>query len=301
MSAPVTTLFTTQYTTAVELLLQQPGRGLRESVTNGGYIGQSANPVDQIGQVKPVKNRPRNSDTPLVNTPTDRRWVYPNDYEVADLIDQQDKLRTIDDFQNPCVQAGTMAIQRAMDDQVLLAFFGTSNTGNTGGTPVSFPGSQSIAANYGAAANVGLTVSKLRKARQLLLSAGADLTTDELHCAITSLDHDNLLGETQIINADYAGQDSAVLREGMVQRFLGVNFHIVEFTDTIYEAAATIGQATRQIPLWLKSGMHLGIWGDVTARIDERPDKSYAMQWYVKTTCGATRLQEKKVVQALCV
>jgi hypothetical protein len=301
MSAPVTTLFTTQFTTTVELLLQQPGRGLREKATSGSYIGQSANPVDQIGQVKPVKNRPRNSDTPLVSTPTDRRWVYPNDYEVADLIDQQDKLRTIDDFENPCVQAGTMAIQRAWDDQILLAAFGVAQTGNTGATATAFPGTQSIAVNYGAATNVGLTVAKLRKARQLLIGAGADLMTDQVNAAITSLDHDALLGETQIINSDYAGANSAVLRDGFVDRFLGINFVIVEFTDTVYEAQAVIGLATRQIPIWLKSGLHLGVWGDITARIDERPDKSYATQWYVKTTCGATRLQEKKVVQVLCV
>lgn len=301
MSAPVTTLFTTQYSGAVELLLQQPGRGLKNAVNQGSYVGQSANPVDQIGQVKPVKNRPRNSDTPLVNTPTDRRWVYPTDYELADLIDQQDKLRTIDQLDNPCVQAGTMAIQRAQDDQILMAFFGTAQTGNTGATPVAFPGTQSVATGYGAAAPVGLTVAKLRKARQLLTAAGADLQMDEVHSAITSLDHDNLLGETQIINSDYAGQGKPVLQDGIVDRFLGIQFHLVEFTDTVYEAQATMGGSTRQIPVWLKTGMHLGMWNDVTARIDERSDKSYATQWYVKTTCGAARMQEKKVVQLLCV
>lgn len=301
MSAGVDTLLTRQYTSAVELLLQQDGPRLRGTVSEGSYVGEAANPVDQVGQVKPVKDRPRNSDTPLLSVPTDRRWVYPHDYEAGDLIDQQDKLRTIDQLDNPYVMAGKLAVQRAMDDEILLATFGTAQTGKTAATGTSFPGSQSIAANYGAAANTGLTMTKLRKARQLLISAGADYMNDPITVAATSLDHDFLLGETQVVNADYGATDRPVLREGVIQRVIGCNVVIVEFTDTVYAAQATMGQSTRQIPLWVKSGMHLGVWGDVTARIDERADKSYATQWYTKVTCGATRLQEKKVVQILTV
>lgn len=298
MSAPVATLYTTMYTSAVELLLQQNGSRLRAYVTEGSYTGQAANPVDQIGQVKPVKDRPRNSDTPLLSVPTDRRWVFPHDYEAADLIDQQDKLRTIDQLDNPYVQAGTLAVKRAIDDEILLATLGTAQTGVAAATATAFLAGQQIAANYGAAANTGLTVAKLRKARQLLISAGADWENDAMMCAVTSLDHDSMLAETQIINQDYSGEmNRPVLQDGLVQRFLGINFIIVEFTDTVYSASITMGQATRLVPLWVKSGMHLGVWGDVTARIDERADKSYATQWYTKCTVGSTRLQEKKVVQ----
>lgn len=302
MSAPVGTLLTQMYTSTVELLLQQNGPRLRGFVTEGAYVGEAANPVDQVGQVKPVRDRPRNSDTPLLSVPTDRRWVYPHDYEAADLIDQQDKLRTIDQMDNPYVQAGTLAVQRAFDDEILLATFGTAQTGKTGATATAFPGGQSVAANFGAAGNTGLTVVKLRKARQLLMSAGADWVNDPIVAAVTTLDHDSMLAETQIINSDYAGDmQRPVLQDGIVDRYLGIQFKIVEFTDTVYSAQATMGGATRQVPVWLKSGMHLGVWGDLTSRIDERADKSYATQWYVKATVGATRLQEKKVVQILTV
>ena len=146
--------------------------------------------------------------------------MYPHDYEAADLIDQQDKLRTIDQMENPYVQAGTLAVQRAIDDEILLATFGIAQTGKTGSTATSFPGSQSIAANFGAAANTGLTVVKLRKARQLLISAGADWVNDPIVAAVTSLDHDSLLAETQIINTDYSGTSTKpVMLDGIVDRF----------------------------------------------------------------------------------
>jgi hypothetical protein len=299
MSAPVATLLTQQYTDSVELLLQQSGPRLRDAVmVKAGYIGEAANPVDQVGQVKPTRDPPRNSDTPVLSLPTDRRWVYPHDYVASDLIDQFDQLRTVDQLTNPCVQAGAMAVNRAQDDEVLLASLGTAQTGKTGATATSLPAGQQIAANFGAAGNTGLTVAKLRKARQLLMSAGADWLNDPMYCAVTTLDHDSMLAETQIINSDYSGNvDRPALVDGIVQRFLGINFVIVEFTDTVYSASTTMGQATRLVPLWVKSGLHLGLWNDTETKIDQRPDKNYSYQWYVRCTVGATRLQEKKMVQ----
>ena len=46
--------------------------------------------------------------------------------------------------------------------------------------------------------------------------------------------------------------------------------------------------------------MMLGFWNDVTGRVSERDDKSYATQVYASTTIGATRLEEAKVVEILC-
>ena len=40
-------------------------------------------------------------------------------------------------------------------------------------------------------------------------------------------------------------------------------------------------------------------WQDVTARIDERSDKSYATQVYYCQTIGATRMEEAKVISVL--
>lgn len=301
MSAGVDVLLTRQYKGSVEMLLQQDGPRLRGAVGEDSYTGEAANPVDQVGQVKPVKNRARNSDTPLLSVPTARRWVFPNDYEAADLIDKQDKLRTLDQLDNPYVMCGKLAVQRAVDDEILQATFGTAMTGKQPTTATAFPGTQSVAANFGAAANTGCTVVKVRKGRQLLIGAGADYVNDPMYMAVTSLDHDFLLGETQVVNQDYGMTERPVLRDGIVQRVCGVNVVMVEFTDTVYDAQVTMGGATRQIPMWVKSGLHLGMWNDIIARISERDDKSYATQWYTAVTCGATRLQERKVVQLLCV
>jgi hypothetical protein len=48
-------------------------------------------------------------------------------------------------------------------------------------------------------------------------------------------------------------------------------------------------------------GILLSMAKDVTVRIDPRPDKSYATQVYACMSLGATRMEEEKVVEILCV
>ena len=91
MSLQVPVHFVQSYSTNVQMLLQQKGGKLASAVTQGSYVGKAAKAVEQIGAVKPVKNLSRHADTPLISTPGDARWVFPNDYEWADLIDDQDK------------------------------------------------------------------------------------------------------------------------------------------------------------------------------------------------------------------
>jgi hypothetical protein len=73
---------------------------------------------------------------------------------------------------------------------------------------------------------------------------------------------------------------------------MGFNFIHTELTPKV--------TTDRQCYFWSKRGVHLGIWNDITTRISERDDKSYATQVYVKGTFGATRVQEGRVGRILC-
>ena len=44
----------------------------------------------------------------------------------------------------------------------------------------------------------------------------------------------------------------------------------------------------------------LAVGKDITAKIDVRPDKSYATQVYTCMSIGATRMEETKVFQVPC-
>jgi len=121
MSVNVNTAFVQQYATNVGMLLQQQGSRLRGAVTPYSFVGKAASMMEQFGQVSPVRNQSRHSDTPLISTPQDKRWVYPNDYDWADLIDQQDRLRMLIDPSGPYTMAGSMAMGRAIDDEILAS------------------------------------------------------------------------------------------------------------------------------------------------------------------------------------
>ncbi len=296
MSFQVPTHFVQAYSTNVEMLLQQRGGKLLATVSQGSYTGKGAKAVEQIGPVKPVKNLSRHADTPLISTPADARWVFPNDYEWADLIDEQDKLRMLIDPQSSYVMNAVNAMRRAQDDEILQAFFAASATGENGSTSTAFPAGQIVGVNVGGA-NSNLNVAKLRAAKRLLMAAGVDLEFERLFTAITAADHDGMLNEIQVTSLDYNNKPTLV--EGKVTSFMGFNFIPVEFSDaTAYDAAASlVSGANRLIPVWTTGAMHLGMWNDITTRVSVRDDKRYATQVYAKTTVGATRTQEKKVVQ----
>ena len=297
MSFQVPTHFVQQYTQNVMMLLQQKGGRLASTVSQQSYIGKGAKAAEQVGAVSPVKNLGRHSDTPLISTPADARWIYPNDYDWADLIDSQDKLRMLIDPLSPYTQNGVNAMRRAQDEEILLAYFAASATGENGTTSTAFPAGQQVSVNVGGTSS-NLNVSKLRAAKKLLMAAGVDLDVEPIYCAITASDHDALLNEVQIASLDF--NSSPVMVDGMVKRFLGINFVPIEFSDTTsypQASAALVSGGVRSLPVWVPSGMQMGMWNDVAVSVDKRPDKRNSVQCYITTTVGATRLEEKRVVQ----
>lgn len=291
MPDAITTAFVQEYKAAVELLLQQEGSRFRMAVTTDSYVGKSASAVEQFGPAAAVKRTTRHADTPLLDVPQDKRWVFPVDYEWASLIDNQDKLRMIVDPTGAYARNGANAMARAQDDEIIPAFFGTAKTGENGTTDTSFNDTDhQVGVNTGGTAS-SINVAKLQAAMQKMMVAFKGEVDEQIYCGISSYEHDALLKEVQVTSKDFNG-GQPILEDGRIRRFMGANFIISERLD--------IESGNRQIPFWVPSGMHLGVWQDVNAEISKRADKSYAWQVYLSETIGATRLQEGKVIEILC-
>lgn len=284
--------FVQQYANTIDLLLQQKGSKLRDKVTSGSYMGKQASPVDQVGAIAMLPVGARFAPMGRVDSPLDRRWILPSDFELPQLLDSFDEHRLLIDPKSKYVQNAVYAAGRQIDDLIIDAFFGTAKTGETGATNTTFPAGQQVAVNFGAAANVGLTVAKLREAKRILMANEVDFESDEIIAVVTAKQHDNLLAEAQVISKDF--NEKPVLVEGMVTRFMGItliNCERLEVDSNSY----------RRVPIFAKSGMHLGIWGDIMTAISQREDLSgRPWQAYVKMTMGATRLEEKKIVEVKC-
>jgi len=290
MPDAITTASVQQYKANVELLLQQEGSRFRSLSMTGSHVGKAASIVEQFGSATAQLKTARHADTPLLDLSQDKRWVFPLDYEWASLIDHEDKLRMLIDPTSPYARAGAAAMSRAIDDEFLDKIFGTNFTGENGTTSDTFD-----TTNYQVGVNVGgtassLNVAKLQSAIQKLIAAFKGSIMEPVYGAIGSYEHDALLKEIQVVNKDYG--NSAVLVDGRVTRFMGVDF-------TLSERLA-ISSGNRLVPIWVKSGMYLGIWRDIVTKVAERADKSHATQVYLCGTFGGTRTQDGKQIQVLC-
>lgn len=293
MSVNIPNHFVEQYTTNVAHLLQIKGGKYRATVSEGSYEGEAGVAVDQFGSVEMQEVVSRFAPMPRVDAATDRRWLYPTDYNLPQMISTFDKLRLMTDPQSPLAQAAVKASQRKIDEIITDSFFADAKTGKSGGTTTSFDTTNHrVDAAVGGAADTGLNVDKILKAKEILQTNNVDLDTEEPYMAITPKQENDLLRQSQVINTDYFTSvgGAPVLVDGKLRRFAGVNIIISNIVPS--------NSSYRLNPMWVKSGMHLGVWADVRARVDERPDvEGVPYQLVTTLTMGATRLEEGRVIQ----
>jgi len=283
MSTQVTTAFVQQYSANVQMLSQQMGSRLRDAVRVENVVGKNAF-FDQVGAATAQLRTTRHADTPQIDTPHARRRVSLADYEYADLIDDQDKVRVLIDPTSAYAMAAAAAMGRAMDDVIISAATGTAYTGETGSTATALPAGQQIAAG-----GADMTVAKLREAKKILDLSDVDPSIPR-YIAVGPNQIEALLGDTNVTSSDFNTVKALV--QGEVNQFMGFNF--------IMTNRLAISGSTRSCFAWAEDGIAIGVGKDVNARIDERADKGYATQVYYCMSIGATRMEENKVVQIDC-
>jgi len=289
MSSQITTAFVEQYSANIQMLSQQMGSLLRDAVRIESIVGKDAY-FDQIGKVTAQLKVSRHSDTPQIDTPHSRRRCSLADYEFADLIDQQDKVRLLIDPTSSYAKAAAYAMGRAMDDVIIAGALGTSNTGVSGGTAVALPAGNIVAVNVGAVGgSTTMNIAKLSSAKQKLDAGDVDPSIKR-HIVVSPKEIQDLLNNTTVTSSDFNTVKALV--QGEIDSFMGFKFHV---SNRLTANAA----GNTQCIAFAEDGILLGIGKDVTARIDERSDKSYATQVYYCQTIGATRMEEAKVISVL--
>lgn len=298
MSDQISTSFVTQFGTNVAMLAQQMESRLRGAVEEGRHVGTSADFLEQFGQADvPATELPRNSDTPNMSVPQDRRWVYPQDIDWGYLIDEQDKLRSLIDPTSSIARAAAATMNRKLDDVIVAAFFGTAKTGQNAQNSITFPSGNIVANTVGASGATGMNVAKLREARRLLRKAEIDFEAEQVYCALPADKENDLLNDILVTSRDFNG-GQPVLADGRLSQYLGIRFiHSERFVG----GAQNGNGSPYQMPVWVPSGMHLGVWADLSAQMGPRTDKRFATQLYTKMTIGASRREEARVIQVLAV
>jgi len=280
--------YVSMFTANVESVLQKRGGKLRGLVTSGTYSGEKVQVVNFIGPIEFLKRDTPYQDTVVTEPEHTSRWIAAEDYDAAVLIDRIDTLRMIYDPTSPYVERFREAAARVEDQVILDSFFAVAKAGKLASVNVPFPAADVIP-NGG----TGLTLAKLRATRKLLKKRFVDLEAERPYIIVTADEIDALLGETQVISADYAAIKALV--DGEVTSFMGFTFIPAEGWPSTYTEIGT-GFTIRQLPVWVRSGMHFGSWQNLQITINGRPDKNNIKQIHGSMSMGATRLEEGKVL-----
>jgi hypothetical protein len=293
MSLDLVNVYTTQYTSNLALKLQQKVSRLRPHVLTGNHEGELASPVNQLAPFDP--QTPAGKFAPLNRTDPsfDTRWVTPIDKELAVLVDKFDKLKVIIDPESDYVKNSASGFGREWDRQIIDAFFATSKTGKTGtGTEAFDTSEHGIAVDFGASADIGLTVAKLNKAVEIFEEQEIDLEEDPASIVISPRQHFDLRQQVEVTSSDFNGK-APVLVKGRVTEFMGFNIIVSNKLNTV--------SGDRACPVFVRSGMYLGMWQDLQHNISHETQlSSQPWQLYSKSSSGATRLEAGKVLRILC-
>ncbi len=198
------------------------------------------------------------------------------------------------------------AAARKLDDIFLGGILGTNYEGAEENIqPVTIPAEQIIAVNYrrdGGSANTGLTLAKLvrgkgRFGKLEVYGQNADDNMGDKICMAVSQDElDNLLYDVeQTGSADYNNVKALV--DGKVDYFMGIHFLR---TERLPYTSPGGGKIIRTCPMWLKNGVRLGFWEDVTTSIKELSNPDGAIQIRSKLRANSQRKDEDRVVTVLC-
>jgi len=292
-------LYVTQYNALLRMTLQQQTSMLRGKVENGTHTGaKMASPLNLVG---PMQMRtPNGRFAAKSNIPADytRRWVMPIDKEGDQYIDSFDQLKTPIDPKSQLISRAAAAVARSWDDEIISAAVAASTIGTDAGsltTEAFDTTNHRVASDFGASAAVGLTVAKLNEARRILEKYH---NSDELGAGggtlvIGSQQHADLRNQALVTSNEF-NSNGGILVEGNVTRYMG--FNVCQS-----QRLAIVSSNVRGVLVFVKSGLYLGTWQDLTTKVFERGDLS-GNPWDISTVAsfGATRTQAGKVIQILC-
>src|SRR5262245_28482815 len=114
MSQLITQAFVQQFRGNVIMLYQQLDSKLRGTVREESITGEAFY-FERLGPTEMVERLSRHADTPQVDSVHTRRKVTIRDFEWADLVDKQDKIRLLISPESEYAQNAASAARRNYD------------------------------------------------------------------------------------------------------------------------------------------------------------------------------------------
>jgi hypothetical protein len=302
VSENLSKLYTTQFTANLQLNLQQQGSELRGLTMEGSHVGKQASPVQYM---KPIRSRqPAGRFSPIERVDTDfqRRWVFPQERDIPQLIDNFDLVQTITDPKSQYVTNASYACGRDWDDALIAAAFATAYTGQDASALSSETFSTSsygISEKFGNGSTaIGMTVEKFIEANRIFRHAHVDMKGDPRTLVLGSQQEADLMGLTEVVSTEFNSRP-VMAEDGTVTRFMGYN---IRYSERLGFGTG-IGSSSncRKTIAFVRSGLYLGMWKDMTNDVDVRKDLTgHPWQLYTLHYFGAARLEPGRLLRIDC-
>ena len=284
MSAP-STAFVQQYKDTITLLAQQMDARLRPCVMVDTNFKGEKKFYDQYASDSMVEITSRLQDTPVQDADHRRRMVTPRYFVSNTLEDPAEALQMLVDPKSTYMQAKAAAAARKTDKIIIDALEGTAYAGKTGTTSTALPSAQKITAG-----GTALTKAKVLRAKRIM--DAAEIDPEDRFFSYTAVQLEDLLSLTEVTSQDY-NTVKALVEGALNGTWVGFKW--------VHSEQLTLSSTTRYCLAWQKKGLQLAVQKEAEGRLDERKDKNYAWQVYMRIALGAVRLEEERVVQIACV
>jgi len=260
---------------------------------------------DFLGEIGNFDERTgRHAVTKLTEADHKRRTITCKPYEKAFIIDDEDVARQAHNIGSMYTEAGAKAYRRSVDSIIYAGLDKPVLTGEDGTTLVARPTTNDIGPkgqynattqaweSAGATSNVGLTVDKLRRAKNRLdVEYANDLGKYYMICHPDNITQ--MLGDPQITSADYNSVKALV--QGEVNSFMG--FEFIQYNDVAEAGDVYDCYAVAMGSMYFAKQKSTGGL-KVTKSI--RNDLSDATQILMKCDHGTARMYDEAVIKVQC-
>jgi len=311
MAGPVSDTYKLTYNRLVLLATQQKQSRFTPGFTYAPDLsGRQKMILDLIEPTEAIVNGIRGGDTPNIDANHEPVWVQPIQLEWGKLIEKEDYIKALTDYESPYVQNGAAAITRGRDlvfatailgnriiglDGTTVSAYGTTFVNQAGGTSNRYV-PNTVGSADGQTA-VGMNVRKLNRGKRIMQQQYVETDYEEFWFVGNAQAGEELYNDIITINTDYAKMAVLDQQVRTVKRVADTNIVQYENMPATPAVPGDAGGGGDYIgAMWCKSGVYYGDFDPLTTQAEPNPAKKYRIHPYMENWFGATRAEDQKVV-----
>jgi len=208
-----------------------------------------------------------------------RRVSNTETWDSGEIIELEDPIQMLIDPNSAVTINLAMNMRRAMDDIIIKAATGPAMIGD--GSTVALPAAQVV----GDGSTV-IALETILAVQEFFYKNDIDPDIPKV-MVIGPTQQRKLMQILEVTSADY--QSVKALSTGMLPNFMGFTWVVsTRLLAPVAGQLSCLAFSPRGI------GMHVA--ADISAKVGERTDMSFAWQFYTKFSCGAVRVEDEHVV-----